>query len=530
MESQLHYFRPDWVERTDRTIAADACVYGGTAAGVVAAVILAEQGVDVVLLHPSRNLGGMTTGGLGWTDYGRAEVIGGRSRDFYRAVGAIYGEPEVLKFPPSAAQQVIDEWVERAGFNVVRCAYLDRAEMDGAHIVSAHMVGGLTVRARVWIDATYEGDLMAAAGVPFTVGREGNAVYGEQANGVQVRHLHQFDPAGVDPFVEPGRPASGLLRHVESRNLLEHVGRGDHKVQAYCFRVCMTDDPELKIDWPRPDGYDPLAYELAVRWFAQQEKAPHAEHLPDPDAPPRKFDILPHRTPGGHHKTDTNNHGAFSSDYIGASYTWPTADHALRERIFQAHRRYQQGFYWTMANDERIPDRYREAYARWGLPRDELADTEHWPGQLYVREARRMLGEVVLTEHICRGEQPIEDPVGMGSYQLDSHNCTRFVGPDGFVRNEGDVQLKVPAPYPISYRCIVPPGGSCDNLLVPVCISASHIAYGSARMEPVFMLLGESAAWAARAALDAGSAVQEVPYPVLRAQLEAAGQVVEAED
>lgn len=527
MDSKLHYYQPSWIEPTDRAITTDACVYGGTAAGVIAATTLAAEGVDVTLLHPGHTLGGMTTGGLGWTDFGCKEVIAGRSREVYRRIGAVYGKDEEWMFEPHAAQEVIDALVQEAGLDVVRFAYLDRVEMDGKRIRAAHVLGGLTVRAKIWIDATYEGDLLAAAGVPYTVGREANCAYGEEFNGVQVRHLHQFDPPGVDPYITPGKPESGLLPWIEARNLIEHTGEGDHKVQAYCFRMCMTDDPELRIDWAKPEGYDPLEYELAVRWFAQADKADYSEHLREGDAPPKKFDVLPARTPGGFHKTDTNNHGPVSSDFIGANYAWPTADHATRERIFQAHVRYQQGLYWTLANDDRVPERYRQAYARWGLASDEFPHTAHWPHQLYVREARRMVGDVVLCEPVCRGALPIEDPVGMGSYNLDSHNCTRFVGPDGFVRNEGDVQLGLD-PYPVSYRCVIPPADSCENLLVPVCLSSSHIAYGSVRMEPVFMLLAESCALAARQALDASTAVQGVVYKTLRTSLEDAGQVLTA--
>jgi hypothetical protein len=528
--SLVHYFRPDWIQNSTERLIVDVCVYGGTSAGLTAAIEAARQGKSTVVLQPGKFIGGMTTGGLGWTDYGRKHVIGGLSRRFYHHVGRHYGKDEEFQFEPHVAVTVYQQMLREAGVDVRPCQYLDAVEMRSGAIAAIAMLGGLRVEARAFIDATYEGDLLASAGVTFTVGREGNDKYGESLNGIQVRDLHQFT-APVDPFVREGDPSSGLLPYLVSEDLSLSIGKSDRRVQAYNFRMCMTDDPSLKIDWQKPERYDPRLYELAGRWF-RSDKDGYNDQLSanrnDPTVP-AKFDPLPNKTRGGFFKTDTNNHGAVSSDFIGANYQWPEASYARREEIFQAHVSYQQGYYWFVANDPGVPDRYRKAYQRWGLPRDEFEQSANWPHQLYVREARRMIGDYVITERDCRGQAVAKDPVGMGSYGMDSHNCSRFVRPENgrpCVCNEGDVQIPAAA-YPIPYRAVVPRRGECTNVLVPVCISSSHIAYGSARMEPVFMVLGQSAAAAACIAIDDGCTVQDVSYAKLRKILLDAGQVLE---
>lgn len=525
----LHYFNPEWIGHTDERLDVDVCVYGGTAAGVIAAVKAARLGRRTVLLHPGKHLGGMTTGGLGWTDFGNKHVIGGMSRQFYRDVGSHYGDEEQWQFEPHVAAAVLDGYVADADLPVRFGQYLDRVETDGRRIARVRMLGGLVVSARMFIDATYEGDLMARAGVTCAVGRESNDCYGEQLNGAQVRSTHQFSHP-VDPWRTAGDPSSGLLPGIEAIDQREHIGEGDRRVQAYNFRICMTDDPELKIPWRRPADFDPDLYVLATRWF-RGEKNDYNELVPEGEQVPRKFDVLPHRTAGGHRKTDTNNHGPVSSDFIGMSWGWPEGAFAERERIFRQHVSWQMGLYWHLATSPEIPERYREAFTTWGLAADEFTDTDHWPHQLYVREARRMVGDYVITEADCRGTTRCDDPVGMASYTMDSHNCTRFLGQvkdAPSVVNEGDVQVQPTDPYPISYRAIVPCRQECENLLVPVCLSSSHIAFGSARMEPVFMLLGESAATAAHVAIDAGATAQGLPYDELADELRRAGQVLGA--
>jgi len=526
IEKSCHYFLPSWIQPLDDVERVDVCVYGGTAAGVVAARTAARLGKSVLVLQPGTTLGGMTTAGLGWTDYGKQHVIGGASRQFYCDAGKFYGkQTEEWLFEPRAAQSVIDGYAR--DLPVRLCQFLQGVEVEAGRIRRIRLMGGLVVEAKMFIDATYEGDLLAGAGVSYTAGREANHVYGETINGVQVHAKHQFSHA-VDPYVVPGDPSSGTLPYVNARDAASD-GSGDARIQAYNFRVCMTDDPALKVDFAAPEGYNPRDFELARRWFTC-EKDDWNDQLPNYEGRPegliRKFDVLTPRTASGHYKTDTNNHGPVSSDFIGANYAWPEADYAERERIFQAHVRYQQGLYHFLATDPVVPERYRAVYARFGLPRDEFAETGHWPHQLYVREARRMVSDYVLTEHDTQHRRKPEDPVGMGSYAMDSHNCQRFVR-DGRVLNEGDVQMPPAGPYPVSYRSIVPRRGECENLLVPVCVSASHIAYGSVRMEPVFMVLAESAAVAASQAIDRGCRVQDVPYAALRGILDASAQILE---
>ena len=527
MEAAPHYFLPEWITPSSEVLKVDVVIYGGTAAGVIAAKALADRGRSVALLNPALLLGGMTTGGLGQTDFGKKDVIGGMSRQFYSDIGSHYGKdtPEWL-FEPKAAQSVIDAYADHAGITVRQKQFLQSVHIENGRIREIQMLGGLRAKGRYFMDCTYEGDLMAQAGISYHVGRESNSTYGETINGVQVRSKHQFSHA-IDPYRVPGDPSSGTLPQVNEAGAAPD-GSGDHRIQAYNFRMCLTDDPELKIDWEKPDDFRPLDHELAYRWF-NSEKDDYNDHLPNYDGRPKdllkKFDIMSPRTPGGHLKTDTNNHGPVSTDFIGANYAWPEASYAERETIFQAHVTYIKGHFWFMATSPDIPERYRTRYARFGLPKDEFPESCHWPHQLYVREARRMVSDYVLTEKDTQHIRQPEDPIAMGSYAMDSHNCQRFVR-NGRVYNEGDVQLPPKAPYGVSYRSIVPRKSECQNCFVPVCISASHIAFGSVRMEPVFMAMAESAAIAADLQLDSGQAVQDIDYPTLRTRLEAAGQAL----
>jgi hypothetical protein len=290
---------------------------------------------------------------------------------------------------------------------------------------------------------------------------------------------------------------------------LAETGSGDKVVQAYCYRLCTTDVPKNRRPWPKPADYDESRYELLLRNF---EAGDHRV--------PWNPIFMPNR------KTDTNNNHAFSTDYIGGNYEYPDANYATRERIVADHVSYQQGLMWTLANHERVPAKVRKEFQRLGLPKDEFVDNGNWPTQLYVREARRMIGKYVMTEHNCRGTELAKDSVGMGAYGMDSHNCQRYVTPEGGVQNEGDVQVHGFKPYPISYGAIVPKAEECENLLVPVCMSSSHIAYGSIRMEPVFMILGQSAAQAATIAIDDNVAVQDVDHEKLGVKLREQGQVL----
>lgn len=514
--SNLNYYRPAPASApTTEPLEAQVCIYTANAAGVVAAVQARAMGLSVVLLNPAWHVGGLTTGGLSFTDLGNKAAIGGRAREFYRALGRHYGKAEEWNFEPHVAERTLHAMLRDAGVEPRHGQYVDRVTLEtaagpGPRIREITTTSGLRVRARYFIDCSYEGDLMARAGVSYTVGREPNRQYGEKYNGQQIHASHQF-ATKVDPYVRPGDPASGLLPGIDPDDTFI-PGAGDHRVQAYNFRVAMTMRPDLRVPFPKPAGYDRSRYELLARVLATGWKDVF-----------HKFDAIQ----GG--KTDTNNHGPFSTDYIGGNWRWPNAGYEERERIFQDHVNYQQGYHWFMANDPAVPESIRTAYAQWGLARDEFTDTGHWPRQLYIREGRRMVGDVVMTERHCLGRAKVDDPIGMGAYQMDSHNIRRIVHA-GMVLNEGDVQVGLPRPYGISYRAIVPRRGEAANLFVPVAVSASHIAFGSIRMEPVFMILAESAATAAALALEANeTAVQDLAYAQLQARLLAQKQVLEVD-
>ena len=505
----------------------DVVVYGGTSGGIAAAVQAARMGKSVVLIEPGRHLGGLTSGGLGATDIGNKQAIGGVAREFYRRVYRYYAQPKVWKqgsfdhyrktaghmvdtdtmwgFEPHVAEAIYRQMLTAAGVPVVLGQRLDLKKgvrREGTRITSLRMESGRVFVGRMFIDATYEGDLMAKAGVSYAVGREGNAKYGETLNGVQTRHArsHQFKKA-IDPYVTPGDPQSGLLPGVHA-GATGAEGAADRRVQAYNFRMCLTPVPENRLPFPKPAHYVPLRYELLLRYV--EAGWPH---------------VMGNNVPMPNQKSDMNNHGAFSTDDIGMSYDYPDADYARRETIFAEHRDYQLGLMWTLANNPRVPAKLREQINQWGLAKDEFTDSRGWPHQLYVREARRMLGPYVMTEHNCGGKRVAGDPVGLAAYTMDSHNVQRYVDAEGHARNEGDVEVGGFPPYPISYRSLVPKASQCTNLLVPVCLSASHIAYGSIRMEPVFMVLGQSAATAAVQAIEQGCSVQAIDYARLHDRL-----------
>ncbi len=521
----------------------EVVVYGGTSAAVTAAVQAKRMGKSVAIVSPDRHLGGLSSGGLGWTDTGNKGVIGGLSREFYHRVwqhydrdaswkwqtreaygnrgqgtAAIDGEQRTMWiFEPHVAESVFDAWVKEEQVPVFRDAWLDRESgvtLEGNRVVSIRTLDGKTFSGTVFLDATYEGDLMAAAGVDYHVGRESTGEYGERWNGVQtgvLHHSHHFGavPEPIDPYVVPGDPSSGVLPRVSPDPPGEY-GAGDDKVQAYCFRMCLTDHPENRVPFEKPEGYDPAEYELLARIFEAGW-----------DQVFRKFDPIPNR------KTDTNNHGPMSTDNIGFNYDYPEASYERRREIIREHETYQKGWLYFIATDPRVPEEIRNEMNRWGLAKDEFVDNGNWPHQIYVREARRMIGELVMTENHLLKRKPTPDPVGMGSYTIDSHNVQRYITPEGHVQNEGDIGVPTRGPYQIGYQALVPKRDRCENLLVPVCVSSSHIAFGSIRMEPVFMILGQSAGTAAAMAIDREIAVQDVPYGALRERLLSDGQVLE---
>lgn len=519
----------------------DLVIYGGTSAGIAAAVQAKRMGKSVILIEPSSRIGGLTTGGLGQTDIGNKAAIGGISREFYERIKKYYDDPAHWKwqkreeykdggqtqtaagensmwtFEPSAALAVYEGLIEAHNIPLVFNQKLDRengvTKTEGK-ITSIRMLSGKVYRGKMFIDATYEGDLLATANISYTIGREANDKYKETLNGVNTtlkdttmtgypahNSINHNFVDGVDPYIIKGDPNSGLLPFIHP-NGPGKEGEGDHHIQAYCFRMCLTDHPDNRIPFAKPDNYNELDYELLLRNFEAGEAG---------------FPWINSQMPN--RKTDTNNRTGFSTDFIGQNYHYPEATYEEREQIIEAHRQYQQGLMWTLANHPRIPDHIRTEVARWGTSKDEFEREDGWQQQLYIREARRMVSDYVMTQYNCEGLEVAEDPVGMAAYGMDSHHTQRYVNAEGFVKNEGNVEARVKEPYPISYRAIIPKKSECANLLVPVCISASHIAFGSIRMEPVFMVLGQSAATAACLSIDEGKAVQDLGYALLKAQL-----------
>ena len=525
-------------------IDSDICVYGGTAGGVAAAVQATRMGKTAVLVEFGDHLGGMTSGGLGATDIGNKAAIGGIAREFYHAVATYYARDDAWRFEsrtdyfksragrnaksdlnasdatmwtfePHVAEDIFFRMVNEAKVPVYFQQRLAAVRKDGARITEIEMENGDVYRARMFIDATYEGDLMAKAGVSSTVGREGNSQYEETINGVRaVTPKHQFTIA-VDPYVKPGDPSSGLLPFIQSGDG-GVPGEGDRSVQAYNFRLCYTQNPTNRLPHSRPVKYDPAKYELLARYL---------EAIVAAGRTPKLSEFWnPIWMPNG--KSDINNNGGFSTDFIGENYDYPDANYARRAEIWKAHEDYTLGFVYFLAISPRVPDNLRKEMQRWGPAKDEFLDTQNWPHQLYVREARRMVSDYVMTEHNCRGKVKASDPVGLAAYTMDSHNCQRLAK-NGRAENEGDVQVGGFPPYPISYRAIVPKAAECENLAVPVCLSATHIAYGSIRMEPVFMILGQSAASAAALAINEKCALQKVNYDQLRTRMLADKQILE---
>ena len=520
--------------------ASDVVIYGGTSAGIAAAIQTARMGKTATIIEPTQFLGGLTTGGLGATDIGNKKAIGGISREFYAQVFQYYANPDKWRhetrdeyfakkqhgntgsedtmwtFEPHVATEIYDAMLAQVAdkVTVVRGQRLDLKKgvvKDGARITQIVMESGETYAAPMFIDATYEGDLLATAGVSYHVGREANSVYGETLNGVQAARTihHQFNQK-VDPYVKPGDPSSGLLPGINPDGPGEEFS-GDKKVQAYNFRMCTTDVPENRRAWEKPADYDPQWFELVLRnCEAGDERIPWAPTW------------MPNR------KTDTNNNFAISTDFIGQNWDYPDADYATRAKIWKAHEDWQKGLMWTLANHPRVPEKIRAAFQKLGLAKDEFTENGNWPRQMYVREARRMISDYVMSEKNCKRREIVEDSIGMGAYNMDSHNIQRYVTAEGFVRNEGDVQIGT-RPYPISFRSLRPRAAECTNLLAPTCLSASHIAFGSIRMEPVFMVLGQSSATAAVHAMEQGTTIQDIDYTKLKTRLEADGQMLDFE-
>ncbi len=522
-------------------IAADVVVYGGTSAAVTAAVQVAKMGKSVVIVSPAKHLGGLTSSGLGYTDTGNKEVIGGLAREFYQRVYTYYQKSETWVwqkqeaygnkgqgtvafdgefrtmwiFEPHIAENVFNDFIDDHQIRVFKDEWLNREEgvnVQNGKILSFTTLSKQTYTGKIFVDATYEGDLMAAAGVGYHVGREATDIYQEQWNGIQtgvLHHGHHFGEMNISPYVIPENLESGLLPGISGKDP-GIKGRGDQKIQAYCFRTCLTTVEKNRIPFVRPADYDSTQYELLLRVF----DAGWRETF-------NKFDPIPN------YKTDVNNHGPFSFDNIGMNYHYPEASYGRRREIVDEHKSYQTGLLYFLANDPRVPDEVRNEMSKWGLAKDEFLDNDHWPHQIYVREARRMIGEYVMTENEILDRTEVKESIGMGSYTMDSHNVQRYITPEGYVQNEGDIGIHPPKPYRIALGSILPKQEECTNLLVPVALSSSHIAFGSIRMEPVFMILGQSAGLVAAMAIDGSKAVQELTYLEIRSQLLRYGQKLE---
>lgn len=530
-------------QKPETNFEADIIIYGGTSAAVIAAVEIVQSDKSVIIVSPDKHLGGLTASGLGFTDTGNKATIGGLSREFYHRIWKHYDNEESWKwqakneygtrgqgtaaidgdertmwiFEPHTAEQIFEDFIIENNIQLFRDEWLNRENgvvKTDKNITSFTTLSGKTFSGKVFIDATYEGDLMASAGVNYHVGRESMDTYDEIYNGVQTGvlfHQHWFW-TDISPYKIPGDSTSGLLPKILGEYPGEY-GTGDDKIQAYCFRLCMTNYSENRTPFSKPENYDSTQYELLARMFATDRNDWFD-----------KFDPIPNK------KTDTNNHGPFSSDNIGMNYDYPEANYKRRQEIIKEHQNYQMGLLWFVTNDLRVPEKIRTKMANWGLAKDEFTDNKNWPHQIYVREARRMIGDYVTTENDVLLKRKVPKPVGMGSYAMDSHNVQRYITPKGFVQNEGDIGISPSAPYSISYGSIIPKKGDCQNLFVPVCVSSSHIAFGSIRMEPVFMILGQSAATAACIAIDEEIAVQDVNYDKLKASLLKKGQVLTLEE
>lgn len=485
----------------------DLLIYGATSAGVAAAVQAKRLGLNVALVGADPVAGGMSVCGLGWTDYGHKEAVGGLAREFHDALGRHYGlKGPCWGFEPSAAQLVFAQWLDDAGVEPLLQARLASVTTKNSKLDSITLEEGQTLAAHYFLDATYEGDLLAAAGVSFRCGRESIEEYNEIFNGRHFGHPNHNFVTFVDPYRVPGQPSSGLLPGI-SDEAPGVQGEGDNCIQAYNFRLCLTQDPAIKVPFPKPENDDPARYELLLRYINTTA-----------------WDVLRLSFPVGRgNKTDTNNCGAFSFDHIGANHDWPEADWTRREEIFHDHLKYTKGLLWFLSHDRRLPNYVRDEVNTWGLPADEFTDSEHFPPELYIREGRRLFGEYVLTEHNCVGALHPEDGVALASYAIDSHHCRRLVV-GGRVYNEGNVEMRLQHPYSIPYRCMTPKRTEARNLLVCCAVSASHTAFGSLRMEPVFMEMAQAASNAVALALPTGQDVQDINVPRLQERLEEQNQ------
>jgi hypothetical protein len=513
----------------------DVCIYGGTSAGVAGAIQVAHMGKRVLLVEAGQHVGGMAVEGLGGSDidnqkeFQNSPAVGGLALEFYRRVSTRYGrqaafeemlrthakQPALWRFESHVAEEIFDAWLKEAKVTVLRghrLAETSGVRKSGPQITALRCENGAEISAKVFLDATYEGDLLAAAGVTTVVGREGNAKYGETKNGIRTDTRHGQLDRRVDPYLTPGDPQSGLIFGVQSSPLGLH-GDADESIQGYCFRLCLTRDPANRQPIPKPGGYDPAHYELQRRYLAAGGviSAPHSA------------------LPNG--KSDPGSWHSLAGNFTGWNHHYPTASYAERERLLRASRDYIQGLYWFMANDPAVPENVRAQWAEWGLTKDEFTDNGGWPRAFYVRNGRRMVSDFVLTEaHVRKANpDPINDSVGLIWWPPDLHHARRIVK-DGAVWNEGAVFNEAKEvdwiPCGVPYRALVPRASECTNLLTPTCPSSSYVAYGAYRIEFTFMTAAQSAATAAVLAIEENAPVQKVDYSRLRTQLLQDGQIL----
>ncbi len=522
-----------------KSLDADVVIYGGTSAAIASAVQLVRMNKSVLIVCPEKHIGGLSSSGLGFTDLGNKEVIGGISKEFYQEVYKHYQNKDAWNwqpreeygnegqgttaiddefktmwtFEPHVAEQIFENFIRENNISIHRDKWLDRekgVKVANGKITSIAMLDGTIYKAKIFIDATYEGDLMAAAGVNYHVGREANSVYNEQWNGVQkgvYHHSHNFQELNISPYIIPGDSTSGVLPRIATGRIGEN-GSGDNGVQAYNYRLCTTNAEGNIVPFEKPENYDPAQYELLRRIF----KGGRHSMFGGGKIPNKKRDV--------------NNVGPFSSDNIGMNYEYPEASYEKRKEILKEHIDYHKGLLYFWGHDESVPERFRTSIKKWGLAKDEFTDNGHWPYQIYVREARRMIGEFVMTDNEILGKSKVLKPIGMGSYAMDSHNVQRYISKEGYVQNEGDLGIEPDAPYQIHLGTILPKQEECRNLLVPAAVSSSHIAFGSIRMEPVFMILGQSAGTLAGMAINEDQEIHEVDYDSLKNKLLKDGQVL----
>jgi hypothetical protein len=495
----------------------DVIVYGGTAGGTMAAIAAAREGVRVALLEPGRHVGGMLSGGLGRTDMDRQQnVIGGLSREFFERAGKHYGQPITWLFEPSVAERILKAWLAEAGVQVIFEQRLASISKRSGRIVQLRTASGQEYQAAVYVDSSYEGDLMKAAGVSYAVGRDSRSLYGEALAGRQdfLPDGHQFRVA------VPALDAAGdLLPYVRPQEMLEATGAGSRKFQSYCFRLCLTRNPANRLPLPRPDGYDAARYVLVRAYLdALGDSVRLRDFL--------GISLLPND------KTDINSGGAVSTNLPGASWEYPEASYGRRQEIWNEHLTWAQGLLYFLANDPAVPERLRAEMNQWGLAKDEFPDTGHWPHQLYVREGRRMLGEYVLTQHDLQENRHKPDSIGMGGYNIDirevqwvAHDVYHFPSVRKEVFMEGYLSMPV-EPYEIPYRSLLPKRSQCENLLVTTCISASSVAYASFRMEPQYMIAGPAAGVAAAQAVRTKLAPARIDVASLQERLRRQHQIL----